>query len=126
MKAWMTVIVAATGLPLLLASDAEGAWPHYSYSAPVVVARPVPTLPAPRVVYRAPVYPTVPVVPSPTIVYRPVVTGSPVPYPPASPYPAAPVVYPAAPATTFWTPYGGTEVRVPGQPVRNLLRAVVP
>lgn len=29
-------------------------------------------------------------------------------------------------AYSYFSPYGGTEVRVPGQPIRNVLRALVP
>jgi hypothetical protein len=30
------------------------------------------------------------------------------------------------PVSVFYTPYGGTEIRVPGQPIRNFFRAIIP
>jgi hypothetical protein len=132
-------VTAMTAVLALFLSVSEAVGQYYVYPAPVVAARPVATTvyQAPVTVYRpAPVvYPAAPVVAAPTTVYRPV--AAPVPYtayrPVAAPVPytayqpvAAPVAYPAAPAAVFWSPYGGTEVRVPGQPVRNLLRAIVP
>lgn len=36
-----------------------------------------------------------------------------------------PVIY-GRPTYSYYTPYGGTEVRVPGQPIRNAIRAIVP
>lgn len=75
----------------------------YYAPASVTVARPV---------YAAPVtYLASPA----TVVYRPVYRRA----------AAAPVVY-GRPAYAFWSPYGGPEVRVPGQPILNALRAIVP
>jgi len=74
--------------------------PVYAYPAPVVAV-------APRVVYRPPVvYP-------PPVVYRPPVAyPAPVFYGPAAVYPAPVVIYP--------------KIYVRGQPVRNVIRAVLP
>lgn len=112
----------AVAAVLLFASSAMAQYSTYYVPAPVITARPVyvaapvvttyhpATVAAPTVVYRAaPVvtYPTAPVV-----VSRPVIT--------------APTVVVGRPAYSFYSPYGGPEIRVPGQPVRNFIRAIVP
>ncbi|MDV6033402.1 MAG: hypothetical protein F9B45_25605 [Phycisphaera sp. RhM] len=64
-------------------------------------------VPVARPVYVPPV-----VYPAPVVVRRPVVA------------PVPPVVVPR-PRYRFYTPYGGSEVRVPGRPVANTLRAII-
>ncbi|MEZ6097716.1 MAG: hypothetical protein R3E01_01970 [Pirellulaceae bacterium] len=104
---WLIPTIVAFGV-LVVASDATAqcGTAHYHRPAPVVVARPV---------YAAPV--TTYYAPPATVVYRPATV-----YRPAVP---GPVVY-GRPAYTFWSPYGGPEVRVPGQPILNTLRTIVP
>ncbi|MCD0463437.1 hypothetical protein [Roseiconus lacunae] len=52
--------------------------------------------------------------PAPVIVQQPVIA------------PVMPVPVMRRPAYMYYSPYGGTEVRVPGQPVANTLRAIIP
>lgn len=75
---------------------------YYSTAAPVVYAPTTTTVPVAR--YYSP---------TPVSYYSPVVGGS------------APIIY-ARPTYQFYSPYGGTEVRVPGQPILNTLRSVIP
>lgn len=107
----MKIAILAVVIILLAASTAFGGWQHV---VPVVV-------PAPTVVYSY--YPVGPVYAYPAPVLYPV---APVFYPPAPAlvYPRR-VVYPAgvlAPAPVVVR----TKVFVRGQPVRNVVRAVVP
>jgi len=74
-------------------------------SAPVVVARPVSPRPLPVMTYRPP-----------AVLAQPAVAPLPAPTP----------LVPVTPAYQFYTPYGGTEVRVPGQPIANFFRAITP
>lgn len=46
-------------------------------------------------------------------------------YAPVATYPPVTTYYAPA-AVGYYSPYGGAEVRVPGQPIRNTLRAIVP
>jgi len=81
------------------------------YYAPAVAARPAYV--APATTYYAP---------PPNVAYRP----ANIVYRPAAPTSvAAPVVY-RLPVYRNYSPYGGPEVRVPGQPILNTLRAIVP
>jgi len=116
----MRLIVPIVCVVLLSCSTALGGWQHgvvvappatvvhsyhpvgpvVAYPAPVVVARPVVTV-RPRGVYR------VPLVVAPRVVYRAPVVVAPVPV-----YAAPVVVRP--------------KVYIPGQPVRNAIRAVTP
>lgn len=126
------VVVAAGVIFLLAGSTASAGWtyvspmgapppavvhywpvgPVYAYPAPVVAV-------APRVVYRPPVvvpgpmlYPP-PVAYPPRVVYRPPVAyPAPVFYRPPVVYPAPVVIHP--------------KIYVRGQPVRNVIRAVLP
>ncbi|QDV44071.1 hypothetical protein Enr13x_39320 [Stieleria neptunia] len=54
----------------------------------------------------------------------PVLYPAPVVVRPYAVAPVAPVVVPR-PRYRFYTPYGGSEVRVPGRPVANTLRAII-
>jgi hypothetical protein len=107
----MKNILAAVALVLLLGSTAYGQWyvgpravyyraaPVYAYPAPVYA------YPAPYYAYRVPV-----VAPSPYFAYSPVMAG--------------PVVAPA-----WYGPPGvvvRSKVYIPGRPVRNAVRAIVP
>ncbi|MFZ5830932.1 MAG: hypothetical protein ACOY3P_12635 [Planctomycetota bacterium] len=112
------VVVAALVGVLLAANTASAVWHHRAvvayYPAPVVVA---PVVAAPVVVAR-PVYAPV-VAPVPVVVARPVyqpIYAAPVVAPVAVP---APVVV-ARPVVVRQTVY------YPGQPVRNVVRAVLP
>lgn len=110
---------------LLTSSSVMAQHTTYYVPAPVVTAPPVYAASPVVTTYRsAPVA-------APTVVYRPapVVTNH------SSPVvvnrPAVPVMTPAPvvvgrPAYSFYSPYGGPEVRVPGQPVRNFFRAIIP
>lgn len=91
---------------------------QYSVAAPVpaVVYRPVPVM-VPAVTVYQPVVPAyAPVVAAypPLVAYRPMVV------PPPVVYGAPPVVYAGPPAVVR------PRVYIPGQPVRNVLRAVTP
>lgn len=101
------------------------AMPAYTHPSAPVVYQPATVLPVPTTVYR----PAVGVAPVPVTVYRPGVSAAPVPttvYRPAAVAVPAAVVVPAAPAVAFYSPLTGWEVRVPGQPVRNFFRAIIP
>ncbi len=119
----MKSILAAVAVVLLLGSTAYGQWyvgpravyypaaPVYAYPSPVYAyPAPVYAYPAPMYAYRA--YRVPVVAPSPYVAYAPVV--------------AAPVVVPRR----VW--YGPpavvvrSKVYIPGRPVRNVVRAVVP
>jgi hypothetical protein len=107
----MKSILAAVAVVLLLGTTAYGQW----YAGPRAVY-----YPAPVYSYPAPVY----AYPAPYYTYRvPVV--APYPYYAYSPVVAAPVY---APAAAWYGP--GVVVRskvyIPGRPVRNVVRAVVP
>lgn len=95
---------------LLIAAPAQAQCPVVTYYAPApVVAGPVySSYYAPTAYYRPPAY------------YPPVVT-----YRSTTAYYAPPVVA-GRPVVGFYSPYGGPEIRVPGQPVRNLLRTIIP
>ena len=69
--------------------------------------------PAPVVVHR----PVVPVAPAPVVVHRPVVPVAPAPSVVHSPITVAPAASPVIVRSTVY---------VPGQPIRNLLRAITP
>lgn len=84
----------------------------YYAPVPIVVGRPV--YAAPVTSYYAPA-PSVAHRPS-TVVFRPVVPATVAP---------VPAVY-GRPIYHFYSPYGGSEIRVPGQPILNTLRAIVP
>lgn len=78
------------------------------YSPPVVAPYAVPVI--------HPVY-------APAMVYRPPVVAARPFVPPV--VPVTPVIVPR-PAYHFYTPYGGSEIRVPGRPVANAFHALVP
>jgi hypothetical protein len=121
------VVLAGIAVVLLACSTASAGWayvgpvvvppptvvhsfypvgPVYAYPAPVVAV-------PPRVVYRPPVVVPAPVVYPPPVVYRPPVAyPAPVFYGPAAVYPAPVVIHP--------------KIYVRGQPVRNVIRAVLP
>jgi hypothetical protein len=104
----MKNILAAVALVLLLGSTAYGQW----YVGPRAVYYPA----APVYAYPAPVY----AYPAPYYTYRvPVVAPSPY-------FAYSPVVAPAA----VWYGSPGVVVRskvyIPGRPVRNAVRAIVP
>jgi len=113
--------IAALAL-VLLASSTAMAWHGYVVAAPVVVAGPVAPVayyaPAPVQVYAA--YPSYP---APYVAsYTPYVAA----YTPYVTAYAAPA-YTAAPVVAY--PYGAravTKIYPYGQPVRNVLRAIVP
>jgi hypothetical protein len=109
--------VLAAVLVLVLASVSYGAWyvvpqglyayPYYAYAPAPVYAYPPPVVAAPQVAYA-------PVLPGPRVVYSPVVP--------------APVLAPAP--VPYW--YGPpavvvrAKVYLPGRPVRNAVRFVLP
>ena len=115
-------MLAALAVVLLACSTASAGWPYvgpvvvapspmvvhsyypagpvYGYPAPVVTV-------APRVVYRAPVF-----YPAPVVYRAPVVYGPHVVY-------RGPLAYPAPVVVR-------SKVYIPGRPVRNLVRAVLP
>jgi len=95
-------IAITLGAILLAASVASAGW---TYVAPPVVYGYYPA--GPVYAYPAPV---------PTVVARPIV--------PAPVYAPGPVVYPVGPAVYSYPYVVRTKVFVPGQPVRNTLRAV--
>ena len=120
----MKTLVAAIAVLLLLGSTTYGGWyvapravyayypaaPVYAYPAPVVVR-------APYVAYAPVVQPPI-VVPAPVLAPAPYVTYAPV---------VAPRIVVAAPA---WVGPPAVVVRskvyIPGRPVRNVVRAVLP
>jgi hypothetical protein len=113
----MKSILAAVAVVLLLGSTAYGQW----YVGPRAVYYPaaVYAYPAPVYAYPAPVY----AYPAPYYSYRVPVAY---PYVAYSPVVAAPAVVPAA---VWYGPPGvvvRSKVYIPGRPVRNVVRAVVP
>ena len=115
MKSLIATLVVLGALTFVPSASAQ--YVTY-YSAPTVVTRvysaPVTTFYAPAqvVTYRSIVSPVY----SPVMVYRAEVPVVSVP---------APVVY-RRPVYAYYSGYGGLEVRVPGQPIRNTIRAIVP
>ncbi|MFZ1934192.1 MAG: hypothetical protein WCB27_26115 [Thermoguttaceae bacterium] len=114
----MKSILAAVAVVLFLGSTACGHW----YVGPRAVCYPaaVYAYPAPVYAYLAPVY----AYPAPVYPYRVPVTAY--PYVAYSPVVAAPAVVPAA---VWYGPPGvvvRSKVYIPGRPVRNVVRAVVP
>ena len=109
----MKSIFAAIAVVLLVASASYGAW----YVAPAPVA----TYYAPLYGYPAPVYayPAPPVVPAPYAVYSPVL--APRPYMTYAPVVAPAPVLVGPPAVVV-----RSKVFIPGRPVRNVVRAVLP
>lgn len=96
--------------------------------APIIVARPIvqPTTtyaPAPVITYR-PVAPTYYAAPTPVITYRPPVIA----YAPALPVYGATTysTYPVVPTVVARPVIVSPKVYVPGQPIRNVLRAITP
>ena len=117
----MTRILAALTMTLLTASSAMAHWGHYSVAVAIPVAPPVVAYPVPAVTYYAPAAPlaySVPyAMPTPAVTYYAA--------------PPAPVVYPAAPvlapAPLAYVPGRYSVKFYPyGQPVRNVVRAVLP
>ena len=108
----MKNLVTAVAAVLMLSATAYGGWyvgptvgyayypaaPMYAYPPPVVV-------PDPQVVYS-------PVMPAPQVVYPPMVAGAVV---------TAATMWVAPPAVVV-----RSKVYIPGRPVRNVVRAVVP
>ncbi len=108
----MKKILAALGIVLLGASVASAGW-TYVARAPVVYG------PTPVVANYWPVGPVY-TYPAPYVVARPVVAApAPVVY-----YRPAPVVYGPAPVVYGYPYVVRARYYVPGQPVRNTLRAV--
>jgi hypothetical protein len=148
---WKTMLATFAGIGLLTASASAQYW---TYPTPVVVRSPVPVVTTPPVILHspglaAPVAPPVvnyrplvpaapvvtygPVVP-PVTTYRPIV---PVPAPVVTTYSPAvttyspavtaysPVITPYSPGVTTFSPViVPATPHVPGQPVRNVLRAM--
>jgi hypothetical protein len=110
----MKSILAAVAVVLLLGTTAYGQW----YVGPRAVY-----YPSPVYAYPAPVY----AYPTPVYAYRVPVAAYPyAAYYPYSPVMAAPV---AVPARVWYGPPGvvvRSKVYIPGRPVRNVVRAVVP
>jgi hypothetical protein len=125
--------ILAAVLVLVLGSVSYAGWyvvpqgvyayhPYYSYypyyAAAPVYAYPPPMVAAPQVAYS-------PVLPGPQVAYSPVLPGPQVVYSPVVPAP----VY-APPPVPYW--YGPPAVVVrgkvylPGRPIRNVVRWVVP
>jgi hypothetical protein len=118
----MKTLIIALGIVLLIGSTSFAGW----YVMPTVVQAYYPGVP----VYAYP--PAVVAAPAPYVSYMPVAAPAPyVSYMPAAPAPYAcgaygvPVV---APAPVVIGPAAVVRARVfyPGQPVRNVLKAVVP
>ncbi len=117
----MKSLVAAAVIVLLVSSTAS-AWTYVAYS-PVVVPVPMP--------YVVNYCPTAPVCASCTPVcasYTPACVYRPVAVPSYTVMRPAPVVYYAPPVPVFYGPPAVVRYKVyyPGQPVRNVLRAVLP
>ncbi|MGE0760244.1 MAG: hypothetical protein AB7F89_18810 [Pirellulaceae bacterium] len=99
------------------------------WSAPTAKAQYIvgpPLYVAPRVATYRVVPSTVYMAPAPVMAYRAVPTMV---LPPVTVYRAPVVTTPVIvgrPGYGYYSPYGGAEVRVPGQPLRNTLRAIVP
>ncbi|MCC9604695.1 hypothetical protein LOC68_26725 [Blastopirellula sp. JC732] len=95
--------LVAFGLLMIPAAAMAQTVTTYYYGAPTpIIYTPPSAVPVTR--YYAP---------TPVRVYSPYY-GSP-----------QPIIY-GRPTYQFYSPYGGTEVRVPGQPVLNTLRTIVP
>lgn len=116
----MTRFLAAMGILLLAGSTASAQWGYYGgygVGVRIAVAPPAVAYPVPAVSYYAPAvpYPAVQAYyaePVPQAVY----------YPPAISYGVAPVVAPYAYVPGRY----GVKFYPYGQPVRNVIRAVVP
>jgi hypothetical protein len=108
----MKNLLIAVAAVLLLSSTAYGGW----YVGPTVGYAYYPG--APVYAYPAPV-----VVAGPQVVYSPVVPGAQVVYPPlvAAPVLAPRPVWVGPPAVVV-----RSKVYIPGRPLRNVVRAVVP
>lgn len=132
----LRLALAAVLVPLLLVATVQAHEPYPVYVAPVPAVAPTTTVySGPMTVVQRPAmptyaYPSAPIVhqpatvlPVPTTVYRPAVGVAPVP---VTVYRPAAVAVPAAPAVAFYSPLTGWELRVPGQPVRNFFRAIIP
>ena len=119
----MTRFLTALGILLFAGSSATAQWGYYGYGVAVgiSVAPPVVSYPVPAVSYYAPVAPyAYPVAPA--------YYAEPVPqaayYPPAVSFGVGPVV---APVPYAYVPGRyGVKFYPYGQPVRNVIRAVVP
>jgi hypothetical protein len=106
----MKIAIAALGILLLVSTTSFAAW----YVAPTVVQAYYPM--APVYTYAPPVV----VAPAPRVTYMPVVAPA-----PQCVYYAAPVVAPV-PVVVARPAVVRTRVFYPGQPVRNIVKAVVP
>ena len=126
----MKSLVVALAVVVLAASAASAGW---TYVAPVVAPAPVvynywPV--GPVYTYPAPV----PYMPAPYMVARPAPyrVARPVPYRVARPVMVAPPVYAPAPfyapaPVVYAPPYVvRSKVFIPGRPIRNIVRAVLP
>lgn len=136
MKTFIAAAVLAS--VSLVTSSAMAQYSTYYAPTPVVAAQPVygahpvvtsyypTTVFAPTVAYRP--APVVVNYSAPVVTYRAVVpVASPVVgYRAAVPVAAPAPIFVGRPAYSYYSPYGGREVRVPGQPVRNFVRTVVP
>lgn len=117
----------------LFATSAQAQWVQ-SYYAPAYMA------PVPVRAYYAPVAPAYYAAPT-TAYYAPVRTAA--YYAPTTAYYGAAPAYFAPPVTSYYAPavapvvvgrpvvpfysgYGGAEIRVPGRPVANTLRTIIP
>lgn len=98
----MKRLIAGICLFAALAIGSTARAQYFGVYAPPVV------YPVVRPVYVAPLVPTL--YPAPVVVHRPYVP---------------PVIAPRR-RYGFVTPYGGYEVRVPGRPIANTLRTIVP
>jgi len=116
--------VAAFFTAILLAGSAVAQAPAVVHYAPVQTVAPTTVHYAPAVVAARPT--TVAVQPARVVQRVPVAAPSAAPVAAPVATPVTTLSVPARPVSVFYSPYGGTEVRVPGQPVRNVLRAVVP
>jgi hypothetical protein len=137
-------ILAAGGLMAMLfavtAADAQVVTTYYSapvystpvysapvYSAPITTYRPVTSYYAPSLPVTSYYAPATTVAAPTTTYYAPATTTY---YAPTTTYYApgyvAPVGVYGRPVSAFYSPYGGPEVRVAGQPLLNTLRAIVP
>ena len=138
MKTLISAALCSLVLALFASTEANAQWPITTYYAPSPVATGyyphatayygattsyyAPTAVGARTAY----YPAAPrayaYYPSTAHSYsRPVTTY----YAPVATYPPTTTYYAPA-AVGFYSPYGGPEVRVPGQPVRNAIRTIVP
>jgi hypothetical protein len=112
----MKTLIIALGIVLLIGSTSFAGW----YVMPTVVQAYYPGVPV--YAYPAPAM----AVPSPYVSYMPVAASAPyVSYMPVAPYSAYSVVAPA-PVVVGPAAVVRTRVFYPGQPVRNVLKAVAP